>query len=106
MVWMGSSTEILVCHEDQRQCLVAAKDVGGVQTYTLPTKGTHHSTIQPAPDPVKLDLNLSLLGGEQMSTPISKFSSDLYSDAVDQDPSVKRFSVTTNLREDQRGIQG
>jgi hypothetical protein len=80
-------------NEVQRRRLVADQDVSGVQTYALPTKGTHHSAIQPAPDPVKLDLNLSPLGGEQISAPISKFSSDLHADAIEQEPSVKRFSA-------------
>jgi hypothetical protein len=50
-----------------------------------------HPKAPPAPDPVKLDPNHSPLGGETTSTPVSKFSSDLYYDAVDRDPSVKRF---------------
>jgi hypothetical protein len=88
----------LYVHEDQRKCLVAAKDVGGEQTCTLPTKGTHHSAIQPEPDPVKLDLNLAPPGEEQISTPISKFSFDLYSDAVDLDPNRSERGPARNTR--------
>jgi hypothetical protein len=45
-----------------------------------------HTPYQPTTfiaDPVMLDLNLSSLGGETTSTPVSKYSSDFYSDEVD-----------------------
>jgi hypothetical protein len=48
---------------------------------------------------VKIDPHLSPLGGETEYTAISKFSSDLYSDVVDQDPSVKRFSGIIDMKE-------
>jgi hypothetical protein len=84
-----TNTSMSTFDKDQRRCFVAAQNVGDIWPYTLPTKDIHHSTIQPAPDPVMLDLNLSPLGGETTSTPVSKFSSDFCSDAVDWDPSVK-----------------
>jgi hypothetical protein len=60
------------------------KNWGRNKSSKLSTKDVDPS-IQPAPDPVKLDPNLSPIGGETASTPISKFSSDLYDDVVDQD---------------------
>jgi hypothetical protein len=55
---------------------------------------------------VVLDLNLSPHGGEKTSTPVSKFSSDFYCDAVDWDPSVKRFSDTVDWNEFRQVDQG
>jgi hypothetical protein len=89
--------------EDQWPCLEDARHVGSSGTFNLPTKGTSISSIKPAPDPIP---NLSPLGGEQISTATSKFSFDLYADAVDRDASAERFSVKINLREDKQGIQG
>jgi hypothetical protein len=71
---------------------------------------THYSAIQPAPDPVKLDPNFSPLGGETTptptSTPVSTFSSDLGSDAVEQGPGVKIFSAAVDENEFQKVLQG
>jgi hypothetical protein len=92
--------------KDQRRCFVAAQNLGDIWTYTLPTKDIHHSTIQPAPDPVMLDLKLSPLGGETTSTPFSKYSFDFFSDAVDWDPSVKRFSDPVDWNECRQVDQG
>jgi hypothetical protein len=44
--------------------------------------------------------------GETTSTPVSKFSSDLYYDAVDRDLSVKRFSDTVDGKEYRQVVQG
>jgi hypothetical protein len=77
-----TTTYISILDEDQRWCLESAQHVGIVKTSKLPTKDVHPS-VQPAPDPLKIYLHLSPLGGESTSTHISKFSFDLYSDAVD-----------------------
>jgi hypothetical protein len=61
-----------------------------------------HPKAPPAPDPVKLETSLSLLGGEKTSTPVSKFSSD---DAVDPYPCVKRFSATADRNECKQLLQ-
>jgi hypothetical protein len=42
---------------------------GGEQTFNLSNKDSI-STVQPAPDPVKQDHNISPLGGEQTSTSV------------------------------------
>jgi hypothetical protein len=59
---------------------------------------------------VKLDPHLSPLREEMTSittsTPISKISFDLYSDAVDRDPNVKGFSDTVDWNDDIKGFQG
>jgi hypothetical protein len=60
----------------------------------------------PALDPVQLDPNLSPLGGNTTSTLASKFSSDLYYDAVDSVPSVKRSSDTVDQNEYSQVVQG
>jgi hypothetical protein len=94
--------------EPKRWGLDSARHVGSVNdtmTSKLPPKLIHPS-IPPAPDPVKLDSNLSPLGGE--TTPItskcsselnSKFSSKLNSNAMDWDLSVKRSSDTVDQNE-------
>jgi hypothetical protein len=51
-------------------------------------------------------LNLSPLGRETTATLVSKFSSNFYSDAVDWDPSVKRFSDTVDWNECRQVDQG
>jgi hypothetical protein len=56
-----TNTGMSTFDKDQRRCLVAAQNVGDIRTYTLPTKDIHRSAIQPAADPVMIDLNLSPL---------------------------------------------
>jgi hypothetical protein len=53
-----------------------------------------------------LDLNLSPLGVETTCTPVSKFSSNFYSDAADWDPSVKIFSDNVDWNEFRQVDQG
>jgi hypothetical protein len=77
-----TTTYISICYEDQRWCFESVQHVGIVKTSKLPAKDVHPS-VQPAPDPLKIHLHLSPLGRESTSTHISKFSFDLYSDAVD-----------------------
>jgi hypothetical protein len=60
----------------------------------------------PAPDPEKLNPNLSPLGGETTCTPVSKFSLDLCYDAVDRIPSVKRSSDTVDQNAYRQVVQG
>jgi hypothetical protein len=82
----------------KRWCLESARHVSSVHdimTSKLPTKLIHPS-IPPAPDPVKLDPNLSPLGGEKISTIVSKISSNLNCDVVDRDPTVERSSDTVD----------
>jgi hypothetical protein len=55
---------------------------------------------------VKLDLNLSPLGGEQISTPVSNVSSNLHSDAVEQDLSLKRFTAAVDQTKFRQVFQG
>jgi hypothetical protein len=59
---------------------------------------------------VKLDPHLSPLRGEMTSamicTPTLKMSFNLYSDAVDRDPTVKRFSATIDWNDCIKGFQG
>jgi hypothetical protein len=86
-----TTTYISIFDEYQRWCFKSAQHVGIVKTFKLLTKDVHPS-VQPAPDPLKIYLHLSPLGVESTSPHISKFSFDLYSDAVDQDPNVQRFS--------------
>jgi hypothetical protein len=102
------STNMLMPHVDDIKswCLEIALQDGGEQTFNLSNKNVHISSIQPAPDPVKPEPNLSPLGGEQTPTLVSKFAFDLVSDAVDRDSSVKRFPATIDLREAQQGIHG
>jgi hypothetical protein len=95
-------------------CLDTAWQNGGEQIFNLSHEDVHTSSIQPAPDPEKLDPHLSPLGGEMTptmtstmtSTPISKISFDLYSDAVNRDPNVKRFSATVDWNDCIKGFQG
>jgi hypothetical protein len=76
------STNMLMSHIDDVKswCLKIALQDGGEQTFNLSNKDVHISSIQPAPDPVKQELNLSPLGGEQTSTLVSKFYFDLFAD--------------------------
>jgi hypothetical protein len=64
------------------------------------TSHLHINICQPkaphAPDPLKLDPNLSPLGGETTSTSVSKFLSDWHYDPY---PSFKRFSATADKNE-------
>jgi hypothetical protein len=80
-------------------CFDAALQDGGKQTFNLSNKDVHISSIQPAPDPVKQDRHLSPRGRETTSIPVSKFSFDWYSDAVDWNPGVNRFSTTVDQNE-------
>jgi hypothetical protein len=84
---------------------VLKEHVGSVKTSKLPIKDVHPS-IQPALDPLKIYLHLSPLGGESTSTHISTFSFDLYYDAVEQDPNVKRFSSTVYWSDNVQGFKG
>jgi hypothetical protein len=95
-------TLISIFDDNQCVCLGASSNVGGVTTVHLCSmcnKYVHYHNTPPASDPVKLDLHLSPLGGETTSTPVSKFHSNLSSDAVDQDPSVERLSNTAEQHE-------
>jgi hypothetical protein len=104
-------------HRDRTQPLMSAFDEDQVWSFGAfknvdPGPTAHlqinvcHPKAPPAPDPVKLDPNLSPLGGETTSTPVSKFSSDLYYDAVDRDPSDKRSSDTVDRNECRHVVQG
>jgi hypothetical protein len=93
-----------IFNEDERWCLESAQHVGSVKTSKLPTDDVHPS-VQPAPDPSKIYLHLSPLGAESTSTHISNFSFDLYSDAVDQDPNVQRFSSTVHCSDSMPGFR-
>jgi hypothetical protein len=78
------------------QCLLV---VNRHSTYSIDNKyntNIHHSNIQPALNPVKLDPHLSPLGGETTSTPVSKFPSLWW---IHIQASVKRFSDTANWNE-------
>jgi hypothetical protein len=79
--------------EDQMWYFGATKNVDPGPT-SCRHKYACHPKAPPAPDPVKLDPNLSLLGGDTTSTPASKFSFNLYYDAVDWDLNVERFFAT------------
>jgi hypothetical protein len=100
-----TTTHRSIFNEDQRWCLESAQHVGSVKTSKLPTKDVHPS-IQPAPYPLEIYLHLSPLGGESISTHISKFSFDLYSDAAEQDPNVKRFSFAVHCSDSLPGFCG
>jgi hypothetical protein len=69
------STNTLMSHIDNFKswCLEIALQDGGEQTFNLSSKDVHISSIQPAPDPVKQELNLSPLGGEHTSNLVSNF---------------------------------
>jgi hypothetical protein len=68
-------------------------------------KYIHYHNTPPAPDAMKLDPHLSPLGGERKSTSVSKFYSNLSSDAVDQDPSVRILSNTVEQHESRQLCQ-
>jgi hypothetical protein len=76
-----------------------------IMTSKLPTKDVHPSILN-APDHVQIYPHFSSIGGETTSTQSSKFYSSLYSDAVDWDPIVKRFSDTVKHREHRNLVQG
>jgi hypothetical protein len=79
------STNMLMSHIDDVKswCLKIALQDGGEQTFNLSNKDVHISSIQPAPDPAKQELNHSPLRGEQRSTLVSEFYFDLFADAAD-----------------------
>jgi hypothetical protein len=100
---------ISIFDDNQCICLGASSNVGGVMTVhlcSMCSKYVHYHNTPPAPDPVKLDPHLSPLGEETTSTPVSKFYSNLSSDAVDQDPSVERLSNTAEQHESIQLAQG
>jgi hypothetical protein len=91
--------------EDQVGYLGASNNVDPGPTAHLHTN-VCHPKAPPARDPMKLDSNLSPLGAETTSTPVSKVSSDLYYDKVDRGPSVKRPSETVDRNEYRQVVQG
>jgi hypothetical protein len=94
---------------DQIYCLQEDQPVGCWWTFNPRTKfcnNVHHPNTPPAPDPVKIDWNISPLGVETTSTPVSKFAFHLFLDAVDQDPSVKILSAMVDQNECRQVVQG